>query len=312
MSQQIEDHFVKQFTAGITHLAEQKMSRFRPNVMEETIVPGDRAFFDQLGSVTATKVTTRHADTPLTDTPHSRRMVTPAPFKHADLIDKADKIRTLNDPTNAYVVAFARAFGRAIDDEIIAAAFATAYTGVDGTGTETWASLTAAQTIGTGTAFTLDKIVKANKILRAAEHDPEEGFNFAASQEQFEDMLLDSTITSADYNSVRALMMQFEDMLLDSTITSADYNSVRALMIGEIQSFMGFNWIPTERLGTTGGERRCIAWAKNSLLLGVAENPQGRISERADKNYSTQVYYEMDIGATRMQGDGVVEVLTTE
>jgi hypothetical protein len=288
MSQQIEDHFVKQFTAGITHLAEQKMSRFRPNVMEETIVPGDRAFFDQLGSVTATKVTTRHADTPLTDTPHSRRMVTPAPFKHADLIDKADKIRTLNDPTNAYVVAFARAFGRAIDDEIIAAAFATAYTGVDGTGTETWASLTAAQTIGTGTAFTLDKIVKANKILRAAEHDPEEGFNFAASQEQF------------------------EDMLLDSTITSADYNSVRALMIGEIQSFMGFNWIPTERLGTASGERRCIAWAKNSLLLGVAENPQGRISERADKNYSTQVYYEMDIGATRMQGDGVVEVLTTE
>jgi hypothetical protein len=288
MSQQIEDHFVKQFTAGITHLAEQKMSRFRPNVMEETIVPGDRAFFDQLGSVTATKVTTRHADTPLTDTPHSRRMVTPAPFKHADLIDKADKIRTLNDPTNAYVVAFARAFGRAIDDEIIAAAFATAYTGVDGTGTETWASLTAAQTIGTGTAFTLDKIVKANKILRAAEHDPEEGFNFAASQEQF------------------------EDMLLDSTITSADYNSVRALMIGEIQSFMGFNWIPTERLGTASSERRCIAWAKNSLLLGVAENPQGRISERADKNYSTQVYYEMDIGATRMQGDGVVEVLTTE
>ena len=66
MSTQITTAFVKQFTAGITHLAEQKMSRFRGNVREETISPGDRAFFDQVGSVTATKVTTRHADTPIT------------------------------------------------------------------------------------------------------------------------------------------------------------------------------------------------------------------------------------------------------
>ena len=31
-------------------------------------------------------------------------------------------------------------------------------------------------------------------------------------------------------------------ILHDSTITSADYNSVRMLMSGEIDSFMGFKW----------------------------------------------------------------------
>lgn len=286
MSTQITTAFVKQFTSGITHLAEQNMSRFRGSVREEPISPGDRAFFDQVGSVTATKVLTRHADTPLTDTPHSRRMVVPAPFKHADLIDKADMIRTLNDPTNPYVVAFARAFARAIDDEVIYAATATAYTGVDGS-TSTSFDTTNYQH-GTGLAMTLAKIITSNKILRAAENDPEDGFFQAASQEQF------------------------EDVLNDSTITSADYNSVRALMAGTLTQFMGFTWIPSERLLTSSGERRCISWARNSLLLGVAENPQGRISERADKNYSTQVYYEMDIGSTRMDETGVVDMLCSE
>ena len=132
MSTQITTAFVRQWERGITHLAEQKESRFRANVRTVRIGSGDRAFIDQVGSVTAQPATTRHGDTPLTDTPHSRRQVTLTPYKHADLVDKSDQIRTLNDPTNAYMKAFGRAFGRAIDDVIIASAFATANTGVDG------------------------------------------------------------------------------------------------------------------------------------------------------------------------------------
>lgn len=286
MSTQITTAFVKEFTSGITHLAEQKMARFRGKVREETISPGDASYFDQVGSVTATKVSTRHADTPLTDTPHSRRQVSPSPFKHADLIDKDDQIRTLNDPTNAYVIAFARAFSRAIDDEIIAAATGTAYTGVAG-GTSTSFDTTNYQH-GTGSGMTLAKIITSSKKLRAAENDPEDGFFQAASQEQF------------------------EDILNDSTITSADYNSVRALMSGTLSMFMGFEWVASERLLTSSSERRCISWSRNSLLLGVAANPAGRISERDDKNYSTQVFYSMDIGATRMDETGVVDMLCTE
>lgn len=288
MSTQITTAFVKEFTDGITLLAQQKMSRLRGAVRIENGITGDRAFFDQLGSVTASPKTTRHGDTPLTDTPHSRRMVTLTPYEHADLIDDSDKIRVLNDPTSDYQRVFAAAFGRAMDSVIIGSAFAAANTGVDG-GTSTSFDTTNYQIASGSTGLTLAKLVQANKILREAENDPDEGFFIAVSQEQI------------------------EDVLNDSTITSADYNTVRLLMRGEVTEFMGFTWIPTERLAVDGSsDRRVIAWAKNSLLLGIGKEPSGRISERDDKSYATQVFYSMDIGATRMDETGVVEILCSE
>ena len=137
MSTQITTAFVRQWERGITHLAEQKESRLRSKVRMIRISDGDRAYIDQVGSVTATAATTRHGDTPLTDTPHSRRQITLTPYKHADLVDKSDQIRTLNDPTNAYSQAMAMAVNRQIDDIIIAAALGTAATGETGTGTQT-------------------------------------------------------------------------------------------------------------------------------------------------------------------------------
>ncbi len=287
MSNQVPTHHVRQWEAGITHLAEQKMSRLRDKVRMVRIADGDRAFIDQIGSVVATKQTTRHQDTPLFDTPHSRRQVTISPFSHADLVDRADQVRTLNDPTNAYVIAFARAFARAIDSEIISEAFATANTGVDGSGTQAhpggdW------QLAAGGDGLTLQKLVDANKVLRENEHDPDEGFYICVSQEQI------------------------ADMLMDPTFTSADYNSIRNLMTGEITAFMGFTWVTSERLLLTGTERRCIAWARNSLALAVGAEPRGEIDVLPGKNYSTQVFYAMDIGATRMDETGVVEILCEE
>ena len=159
MSTQITTAFVKQFTDGITLLAQQKMTRMRMGVRVETGITGDRAFFDQLGSVTATAKTTRHGDTPLTDTPHSRRMVTLTAYEHADLIDDSDKIRILNDPTNDYTRVFAAAFGRAIDDAIIDNALAAASTGVDG-GTSTSFDTTNYQIASGSTGLTLAKIIE--------------------------------------------------------------------------------------------------------------------------------------------------------
>jgi len=288
MSQQITTAFVRQWERGITHLAEQKMSRLRDKVRMVRIADGDRAYIDQLGSVTAQPATVRHGDTPLVDTPHSRRQVTLTPYKHADLVDKADMIRTLNDPTNPYMVSFGRAFARAIDDVIVAAAFATASTGVDGSGSASF-DTTNYQIASGSNGLTIAKVAEANKILREAENDPEQGFYLACSQEQI------------------------EDFVTDATASSIDYNSVRLMMEGKVDKFMGFTWVNTERLGVdSSSDRRCIAWAKNSLALAVGEEPSGRISERADKNYSTQVYMSMDIGATRMDETGVVEILCSE
>lgn len=59
------------------------------------------------------------------------------------------------------------------------------------------------------------------------------------------------TAAAAELNKVEAPMEDryfvvheggLNDLLNDSTITSADYNSVRLLMSGDIDSFMGFKW----------------------------------------------------------------------
>ena len=101
MSSQITTAFVQQYSANIQMLSQQMGSLLRDAVTTESVV-GEKAFFDQVGSVAAQLRTTRHADTPLIDTPHSRRMLSLADYEYADLIDEQDKVRLLADPTSTY------------------------------------------------------------------------------------------------------------------------------------------------------------------------------------------------------------------
>ena len=48
------------------------------------------------------------------------------------------------------------------------------------------------------------------------------------------------------------------------------------------------------------------------MVLGVGMDTSVRISERSDKNYSVQVFVEMDTGATRVQEEGVIEIACVE
>jgi hypothetical protein len=122
---QITTAFVEQYSSNIQMLSQQKGSLLRDKVRLESVV-GKNAFFDQVGSVTATVRSSRHSDTPQADTPHSRRRVTLVDYEFADLIDDLDKVRMLADPTSSYAMAAAYAMGRAMDDNIIAAATGTA------------------------------------------------------------------------------------------------------------------------------------------------------------------------------------------
>ena len=106
---------------------------------------------------------------------------------------------------------------------------------------------------------------------------------------------------------------QVSDLLNNTTVTSSDYNTVKALAMGEINSFVGFNFIVTNRLGVDGSSnRRVFAWAMDGIKLAVGKEPTARIDERADKSYATQIYYAQTIGATRMEEKKVVEVLCAE
>lgn len=286
MSTQITTAFVNQFSANVQMLSQQMGSLLR-NAVDTESVNGEKAFFDQVGQAAAVLRTSRHADTPLVETPHTRRMVTMSDYEYADLIDDSDKVRLLVDPTSTYSRAAAAAMGRAMDDVIISAALGTSQTGKDGS---TSTALPAGQKIAHGSAgLTIAKLVSAKELLDAASVDPSIPRHIIVSPKQISDLLNNTTVTSADFNTVKALAQ------------------------GEINSFVGFNFIVSNRLNTdTNSDRQVIAFAQDGLKLAVGKEPAARIDERADKSYSTQVYYCQTIGATRMEEAKVVEIACNE
>jgi hypothetical protein len=285
MSSQITTAFVEQYSANIQMLSQQMGSLLRDAVRNESVV-GKDAYFDQIGKVTAVLKTSRHSDTPQIDTPHSRRRVSLADYEFADLIDQQDKVRLLIDPTSSYAKAAAYAMGRAMDDVIIAAALGTANTGVSGGTPITFppANIVAANLGGTG--MNIEKLAAAKQILDAGDVDPSIKRHIIVSPQEIAD-LLNST-----------------------TVTSSDFNTVKALVHGEINSFMGFKFHVSNRLVDNGASNtQCIAFAEDGILLGIGKDVTARIDERADKSYATQVYYCQTIGATRMEEAKVVSVL---
>jgi hypothetical protein len=88
-----------------------------------------------------------------------------------------------------------------------------------------------------------------------------------------------------------------------STATSSDYASIKALIRGEIDTWMGFKWIMSTRLGSTNIG---LAYQKYGICMAMASAPLVRTDERADLSYSWQVYYELNIGAVRLEEDRVV------
>ena len=283
MSSQVTTAFVQQYSANVQMLSQQMGSLLRDKVRVESIT-GKNAFLDQVGSVTAVEKTSRHSDTPQIDTPHARRRISLSDYEFADLIDQQDKVRLLIDPTSSYAQAAAMAMGRAIDDVIISAALGTAYTG------ETGSTSTAnANSIAHGSGgLTVAKLRTAKQTLDLSDVDPSIPRHIIVSPRQISDLL---NITE---------------------VTSADFNTVKALANGEINTYLGFNFIVSNRLALSSTTRSCIAFAQDGIALGIGKDVNARIDERADKSYATQVYYCMSIGATRMEEAKVVEVQCTE
>lgn len=286
MSVQITTAFVEQYKSNVFHLAQQKGSRLRDAVRSETVT-GKSHFFERIGSVAAEKRTSRHSDTPRMDTPHSRRKVTMDDYDWADLIDQEDKVRMLISPQSEYAMAGAWAMGRAMDDSIIAAATGTSYGGVSG---GTAVALPSTQKIAHGSAgLTLAKLIEAKEKLDANDVDPDE----------------------ARYMIVTS--KQMSNLLNLEKVTSSDYASIKALVQGQIDTYLGFKFLRTERLGLdSNSDRQVLAFCQSGIGLAVGSDVSTRISERADKNYATQVFLSMTIGATRVEDEKVVEIACNE
>lgn len=287
MSNEILDWSVIDYKSTVQMLLQQRGSKFRGHVMEDHYRGKSGAAVNQIGAVTAQKRTTRHADTPLIETPHDRRWVFPSDYEWADLIDDSDKLRTIADPTSPYAINGAQALGRAMDDVIITAATATAKTGEDGTTSTAFPSAQTATTTAGG--LTVAKLREAMQLLIAAEVDVDNEPLFCAIGAQ-----------------------QHDDLLGETQAISLDFTNKPVLVDGRIKAFMGFNFLDSQRLALSGTDRTVVCWAKSGLHLGIWGDIDVEIGPRPDKSYSTQVYVKGTFGATRIEEEKVVAITCSE
>lgn len=309
MNSQIESWRVQQYAANVYQLAQQEGSRLAGLVRKESF-KGKSEFFDRLGLASAQVKSGRNSDTPNLDITHSRRRVTTSMYEWATLVDRKDKLENIHDPANQYSVAARNALGRSMDDVILAGIVGTAYTGEDGSSTQT---LGTAQKVACVSGAALDYanlqgLRKAKRLLDQAEV---QGPRYLVYQSDF-----------------------LESMLAITSVTSADFNTIKALVQGEVDTFLGFKWIHSERVplaaasdsdtfkfdtttglynaaGTALGatDKMALAFVGDGVLLGMNEGAVGRVDERSDKSYSQQVYASMDFGAVRMEEAKVVEII---
>lgn len=282
----IPQWFVTQFDAAVRAEASQKDSRLMAHVVDRGTIAGESFTVNFMGDDGALMDanSTRHGDTVLSETDHQARIATMADFYKAYPLDRNDIPKMLVNPVTGgdYMKLLMAAKNRRIDDIIYNAARGSVLK-KDGTST----ALPSTQKIAVGaTAFTKAKLIGARKIFRRNECDQhnDETLNIL-----YNDEMLD-------------------DILSDTTLTSADFLAVKMLQEGDVSKrWMGFNWIPFNGIAKVSTDYFTIAWATSGIHFGRGYE-EGNVSRRPDKKDLWQVSMGASYAAARQDEKKVVEI----
>jgi hypothetical protein len=275
---------VQQYKANVELLLQQTDSRLAGAVTVGSYVGKAASTVEQFGSATAVQRTSRHADTPLLDLSQDKRWVFPTDYEWASLVDKQDQLRAIVELTSPYAMAGAASMQRVKDDIILAAIFGTNYTGENGTTSESFG------TLGSGT---YDVGVNTGGTASA--------LNVAKLQSAIQKLMLANKgeLNESVYGAISSY--EHDALLKEMQVVNKDYGNSAVLVDGKVKRFMGVDFIITERLTITSGNRLIPLWLKSGMHLGMWDEVRAEIGPRADKGYATQVYLAMTLGATRTQ-----------
>lgn len=283
--------FGQQFATVVELLLQQKDSRFSPAVTIGHYKGEQASPVDQIGAVEMQEVTTRFGAIVRTDAAVDRRWVQPTDFDLAQLMDPFDELKILTDPKSKYVQNAVQAAHRKMDDLILDAMFGTAKTGKAGT---TSTSFTSTQKIeedfgaSADVKMTVKKLKRARKILKANHVDLDSDMIFCALNAEQEEALLD-----------------------EAQVISSDYNGGKPVLVdGKLKSFLGINFLHTERLDLdSNGDVLVPVWAKSGMHLGIWADPVTDVDRRKDlTGLPWQVYLKMSMGATRIEEKKIVQI----
>ncbi len=295
MSGNLLDLYTTQFTANLEMKLQQKTSKLRGRVSEGSYVGKMASPVNQIGAIAMAAPAGRFAPKVRTDATFTRRWVFPQDKEMDQYIDSFDKLRTIVDPQSAELQSAAAAAARCWDDALITAAFADASTGQDAAALST-EQFDSAYSIANDykasatTGLTVAKMIEAKRIMR---------HNHVDLEEDPITLVIGST--------------QEADLLSQVQVVSTDFNDKPVLVEGRDVRFLGFDIVVSERLSVVSSDRKCIAFAKSGLHLGIWKDMTNNITKRNDLSGEPwDLYTAITYGATRTQPGKVIRILCND
>ena len=102
-----------------------------------------------------------------------------------------------------------------------------------------------------------------------------------------------------------------EELLLlqDNKIINRDFSAGQVLDKGIIGSWLGINFIRTELLKyPVNYVREILLFTDQAIALGLPGEVFMRAGENPDKKYQSQMYIELNFGATRIEDEKIVKI----
>jgi hypothetical protein len=306
-----EEWFHHAVTDTVYQLAQQRATITAAAVRQEQAT-GKTHPFHRIGSIDMAPITSRHMVGVGMDITLDKRRVALKDFYARVYVDDLDQLRMLPNLQSAKSQQLANALNRQKDVLIIAGALGSAVT-VD-EGAETTGAATLATTGGFGNygqvipngavGLTVGKIMDCKTIFDS-NNIPLEDRYFFYSPIGMRRLLEDSKVTSADYNTIRALTAGGFGM--DETWHSFKWRQSTLL------PYAGAITLPNSTVYqcfTSPGAtiRSCVAWWKPAVGYASLQAGKTTVKDRPDLVNTTQVETTLSGNAMRIEEVGVVRV----
>lgn len=279
MAQGISSAFVTLFDAEVKQ-AYQGQRLLSGLVRERQNVEGSTVKFPKIGKGSATLRVPQTDVTPL-NISYSQVTATMSDYNAAEYSDIFHQVKVNFDERRELVQVVSGSIGRRMDQLVLDALAASS------------TSLTVSNDIGgTDTNLNLTKLRTAKRYL-------------------------DKNNVPADGRCFLVSAAGLESLLGETAITSADFNSVKALVNGEIDTFLGFKFT---MIGdrSEGGlaidaslDRVCFAYHRDAVGFGIGMNMKTEINYIAEKT-SYLVNGMFSAGAVAIDDEGIVKITCRE
>lgn len=294
----IDTFYPTMFQTSFDQALQQLDSRLLNSITRADFT-GKKKWFNLINDSEAQDVLTRKDDTPDGEFDGSKYWMTQRPKEKVTTFDEFDKhfLGTIVLPTSDEVQAHAQAFNRAIDDVIIAAFDATRYIGEDGITSDPFPAgqSIASSYVENGTTaqsgLTIGKLRRAKYLMDLSEVPNSDRMIVCGAQ-------------------------QVQDLLRTTEVTSEDYSSVKALVSGQVDTFLGFKFLSSQRLpiGTVSSVadiRSVFAFHKSAIKFAMSDR-KTQMDILPTRRHALQIRSTMMLGAVRTENKKVVRIYSDE